>query len=149
MTYEITKNYGAEGITKILNEYGQSWIEREIKNVKDDLTIMQQFLSIAEKRLVVVRDTKFIAEVSIDKEKNYSSGHINYRVNVYRYPDIPDGNKHKVFDFYNEGKIFPKGDGPTKKEAFQYARMLAINHSCKIVGNVSDQVNAKKEIIEV
>jgi len=68
---------------------------------------------------------------------------------VYRYPTIPGGDKYKVFDYYAEGKIFPRGDGPTRKEAFQYARTLAIKHACKIVGNVADQINPDKDTVAV
>jgi len=149
MTYEIRKNYGAEGITRLSTEYNQSWIEREIKNAKEDMEIIRHFIALAEPHLETVKKTSFTVEVSIDKEKNYSTNHINYRVNVYRYPNIPGGDKHKIFDFYNEGKIFPRGDGPTRKAAFQYARTLAIKHACKIVGNVADQINPDKDTVAV
>ena len=149
MTYDVGKNYGAEGITRLSTEYNQSWIEREIKNAKEDLGIIKQFLSLAEPHLETVKKIPFTVEVSIDKTKNYSTNHINYRVNVYRYPTIPGGDKYKVFDYYAEGKIFPRGDGPTRKEAFQYARTLAIKHACKIVGNVADQINPDKDTVAV
>ena len=150
MTYEITRNYGPEAQTRVLNDYHLESVSREIDRAKEDLVIINQYLLMVEPHKTVVQNTAFMNEVSIDKEKNYSSGHINYRVNVYRYPIIQGGDKHKVFDYYGDAKIFPKGDGPTKKEAYRYARELATKHTCKIVGNVSEQVNAmKKEVLEI
>jgi len=149
MTYETNRNYGDEALDRLSKEYDQMWVERGIKNAKEDVLVIQLFISLAEPHLETVKKTSFKVEVSIDKEKNYATNLINYRVNVYRYPDIPDGNKYKIFDFYSEGKIFPRGDHQTKKEAFDYAQTLAINHNCKIVGNVSGQIKLKKDIVEL
>ena len=157
MTYNVEQDYGKEAVDRTQAEFNAEWLTNHLKYALEDKKIIERFIGIASEHLRVVNQTQFKIEVSIDKEKNYATGLINYRVNVYRVPLVLNGDKMKVWDFYGEGKIFPRGDWPTKGEALQYAIDLSEKYGgCAIVGKAAPEIVAfraktKKasEVIEI
>jgi hypothetical protein len=139
MTYSVNQDYGKEAQERVRREFHRKSVEDKMRYLDEDCNTIQDFTETAREQLALIDRTELIPEVQIDKDRNYATNHINYRINSYLVPQVPDGDKMKVFCFYGEGKIIAGGDAAHRKEAIEYALELSRKHGgCKIVGNAAE-----------
>ena len=153
MTYSVNQDYGTEAQERLRKEFHRKSVEDKLDRLDEDCNTIQDFIETAREQLALIDRTDLVPEVRIDKDRNYATNHINYRINSYLVPQVPGGDKMTVHCFYGEGKIIAGGDAAHRKEAVEYALELSRKHGdCKIVGNAAElcqKVKKKGEKIKV
>jgi hypothetical protein len=155
MTYQIDKDYGKEIQEKLIKEYRQESLEGDIRRAKEDIKILQSFLIAAERQLNIVKVTPLKYYVEFRKEHNYSTKHINYIINIFQLPDIPDAerNANRMYSWSHDD-CSRKGThnspflGNEKKDAIAHALAMSAKYgNCEIVGNAAELIKKKDVVI--
>jgi len=146
----IFSDYGKEHTEQFKTEYDLSRVDNWIEWAKRDIRSIQEFLVAVTAQKAVIERTAFLPEVRLTKEHNYSTNHINYRVNSYLVPQVPGGDKHIVCPVDFQNKIIPGGDVAHRKEAVALAQELSAKYgNCPIVGNAAGMVKPVKDVIKL
>jgi|GEM_PF-4874146 len=106
-------------------------IGNHIGYARENITNLENYITAAHERRDYLKSLTFIPVVELYRYK-YSSSPVFYNVSLYHYPDIPDGQSHKIYS----GGFSKKFGGRERKHAIEYATELSDKFKCHIVGNV-------------